>query len=137
MGTKVLVSLQNRDREEIATFTFDHDVAESFIQLTDRSGSTFSVLDPLTDRVNLILPTRSEVEVPQPPVLPDKSACKPGDVFPEDANVTAEDQVNSDGLEANGYVPETRGTWGAGQYITIGTFRFTVAGDVWAPGTGV
>lgn len=64
---KVLLDFVNRIEEPITTIEFEHDAPEHFIQLRDRTGSTIAVLDPQTDYVKVILPTKSESEVPNPP----------------------------------------------------------------------
>lgn len=69
---------------------------------------------------------------PAPP--PDKGSASPGDVFPSEPTVTAEDQTNADKLTALGYVAAPLTLWTAGQYITVGTFHFRWNGAAWAPG---
>lgn len=134
---EVRISIQNRDRKEIGSITFEHEANEHYIQLTDRTGSTISVLDPLTNVVNMILPTYSEIEVDTgEPVGPEKGSASPGDIFPEDPSVSAEDQPTADSLVGLGYIADPQTSWAPGSFITIGIYNFTWLGN-WTAGKGM
>lgn len=64
---KVLLDFVDRNEDPVTTIEFEHDSKEDYIQLRDRTGSTFAVLDPLTDYVKVILPTVTASDVPNPP----------------------------------------------------------------------
>lgn len=63
-----------------------------------------------------------------------KAAAAPGQVFPPEPTVTAQDTTNALKLAGLGYVANPTGAWTTGQGITIGAFQFSWTGAVWAPG---
>lgn len=64
----------------------------------------------------------------------DKGAASPGDVFPAEPTVTAQDATNAGKLTALGYVASPTTAWTTGQKITVGTFDFNWSGTAWAAG---
>lgn len=68
---------------------------------------------------------------------PLKSEASPGDVFPAEPTITAQDVTNAGKLAGLGYVAAPQTTWTAGQFIVIdpvGNFTFHWNGTVWYPG---
>lgn len=63
-----------------------------------------------------------------------KAAAAPGDVFPTEPTVTAQDSTNAAKLAALGYVAAPTSAWTSGQAITIGAFLFNWSGSAWAAG---
>ena len=70
----------------------------------------------------------------KPGEVADRGAAEPGDVFPAEPSVTAEDTTNAAKLTGLGYVALPATVWTTGQGITIGTFRFSWDGSAWDPG---
>lgn len=71
---------------------------------------------------------------PTPPPGPDPGSASPGDVFPAEPTVTAEDATNAAKLGPLGYVADPTDPWAADDYMTVGTFRFYWDGAAWQPG---
>ena len=65
---------------------------------------------------------------------PSKGAAKPGDVFPAEATVSAEDATNAGKLAGLGFVASPTTAWTAGQKIQVGTHSFHWDGTKFAPG---
>ena len=63
-----------------------------------------------------------------------KGSAKPGDVFPEEPTLTAEDSVNAAKLSTLGYVANPQTPWIADERILIGPYAFTWYGTAWGPG---
>jgi hypothetical protein len=63
-----------------------------------------------------------------------KAAAAPGDIFPAEATITAEDVTNAGELTALGYIADPLTAWTSGQAITIGAFQFSWDGTAWDPG---
>lgn len=65
----------------------------------------------------------------EPPL---KSAVEPGDTFPAEPTITAEDGTRAGLLAGLGYVAAPPGTaWASGEFFSIGTFRFNWSGSAW------
>lgn len=62
------------------------------------------------------------------------TAVEPGDIFPAEATVTAEDAPSAALLTGLGYAPADTAAWATGEFFTIGTFTFNWSGTAWAPG---
>jgi len=79
----IAVSVQDRDGNELAAFTFTPDARPPVIELYDRTGRTVSTLDPLCDQIRMVLPTHTE-PAPAGPVIdtvaPTTAAANSGDV---------------------------------------------------------
>lgn len=65
---------------------------------------------------------------------PDRSSASPGDVFPADPAITAQDSTNAALLAGLGFIaaPQTVWTWMQG--INVGPFMFYWDGAAWQPG---
>lgn len=63
-----------------------------------------------------------------------RADAKPGDTFPADPDITAQDATNAAKLAAEGFVANPQTAWATGQKITIGTFQFNWSGTAWAAG---
>lgn len=63
-----------------------------------------------------------------------KGAAKPGDVFPYEPTVTAEDPTNAAKLDGLGYIADPQTPWTTGQGITLGIYNFHWTGTVWKEG---
>jgi hypothetical protein len=63
-----------------------------------------------------------------------RSDANPGDVFPADTDITAQDATNAAKLTAEGFVANPQAAWTTGQKITIGTYQFNWSGTAWAAG---
>ena len=63
-----------------------------------------------------------------------KGNAKPGDVFPPESTVTAEDATNAAKLDALGYVANPQTPWLASEKILIGPHAFSWYGNDWAAG---
>jgi hypothetical protein len=68
-----------------------------------------------------------------PPPL-NKAAAAPGNVFPTEPTVTAQDAPNAAKLGPLGYVALPLSNWTTGQAITVGAFLFNWTGAAWAAG---
>jgi hypothetical protein len=72
------------------------------------------------------------------PATPTKGAAGPGDVFPAEATISAEDATNAAKLAGLGYVANPTTAWATGESITIGTggtaYEFSWDGAKWAAG---
>lgn len=67
--------------------------------------------------------------------LPVKGQSRPGDVFPADPGVTAEDLPNAAKLMDLGYYPlDSETPWATGEAMTIGAYDFHWGATDWAPG---
>lgn len=69
-----------------------------------------------------------------PGAAPLKPGIFPGDYFPPDGAVTAEDSTNAATLDDLGYLPFTVTAWVPGSYFTLGTFHFYWNGTAWGAG---
>lgn len=65
---------------------------------------------------------------------PFKYAVLVGDTLPTDAGITASDGTNATALGVLGYVPWIATAWTAGQFMTVGTYRFYWTGTAWHAG---
>lgn len=95
---------------------------------------------PAGDQLAIV---KTDVQPPAPtdgcqPLVapPDPGDVEPGDVFPANPSVTAEDGTNAAALIGLGYVvsPGSVAAWDEGEFFTIGTFHFYWDGDSWEPG---
>lgn len=68
------------------------------------------------------------------PVQLNKGQAVNGAVFPTEVTITAEDAPNAAKLAGLGYVAVPGTNWGAGQYMTVGSFRFHWNGTIWVAG---
>ena len=68
------------------------------------------------------------------PVQLNKAQAVNGAVFPPEATITAEDSTNAAKLAGLGYVAVPGTNWGAGQYMTVGTYKFHWNGTIWVAG---
>ena len=69
------VSVQDRSGNEIANFDFVPDAVPRVIELYDRTGRTISILDPLVDQINMILPIQDALLItPSSPEVETKPA---------------------------------------------------------------
>lgn len=65
-----------------------------------------------------------------------KDRVKPGDRFPNESAITAEDATNAAKLAGLGYVAQNPATaWQTGYYFLVTTYKFHWTGSAWAPGT--
>ena len=64
----------------------------------------------------------------------DKGAAAPGDAFPAEAGVNAEDAPNAAKLAGANFVANPTTAWTTGQSITVGTYAFHWDGSAWAAG---
>lgn len=71
---------------------------------------------------------------PPVPPGPDKGSASPGDTFPAEVTVTAEDATNAAKLAGLGYVADPTTPWAADEYMTVGAYRFWWNGTQWMPG---
>ena len=72
------------------------------------------------------------------PITPaEKGAAAPGDVFPAEPTVTAEDVTNAAKLAGLGYVADPLTAWTTDQKIMVGAFAFSWDGTAWDPGAAV
>jgi len=63
---------------------------------------------------------------------PAKAAVEPGDVFPAEPTITAEDGTKAALLAGLGYVAAPPGSaWASGEFFSIGTYRFNWSGAAW------
>lgn len=69
-----------------------------------------------------------------PGSTPLKPGIFPGDYFPPDGAVTAEDATNAATLDDLGYLPFSTAVWATGLYFTLGTFHFSWDGTAWDAG---
>ena len=69
-----------------------------------------------------------------PPTPPDPGSASPGDTFPAEATITAEDSTNAAKLAGLGYVADPLTAWTVGQRMTVGTYRFYWSGTAWTAG---
>ena len=58
----------------------------------------------------------------------------PGDTFPADPDITAQDSTNAAKLAGEGFVANPQTAWTTGQKITIGVHQFNWSGTAWAAG---
>ncbi|QJD49827.1 hypothetical protein QDW19_gp12 [Microbacterium phage AvGardian] len=65
---------------------------------------------------------------------PAKGNAAPGNVYPAEATVTAQDSTNAAKLAGLGYVANPTTNWTTGQKITIGAYQFNWTGTAWAAG---
>jgi len=63
-----------------------------------------------------------------------RSDANPGDTFPADTDITAQDATNAAKLAGEGFVANPQTAWTTGQKITIGTYQFNWSGTAWAAG---
>ena len=63
-----------------------------------------------------------------------RADANPGDTFPADPDITAQDSTNAAKLNGEGFVANPQTAWTTGQKITIGTFQFNWSGTAWAAG---
>jgi len=63
-----------------------------------------------------------------------RSDANPGDTFPADPDITAQDATNAAKLNGEGFIANPQTAWTTGQKITIGTFQFNWSGVAWAAG---
>lgn len=63
-----------------------------------------------------------------------QNAVQPGDIYPPEPTVTAQDSTNAAKLVALGYTPATNVAWAAGEFFTVGTRQFNWSGAAWAAG---
>jgi hypothetical protein len=66
---------------------------------------------------------------------PSKGAASPGDIFPAEPTITAQDPANAAKLTGLGYVADPQTAWTAGQQIVIGTWAFYWDGTAWVGGS--
>lgn len=66
----------------------------------------------------------------------DESAAEPGDEFPAEATVTAQDATNAAKLAGLGFVASPTTAWDADEYILVGAYAFYWTGTAWAAGEG-
>lgn len=106
-------------------------------QITDRGDLTFTragaVLIPVTLTCYPDANGDTVIIYAEGPLV-DKASSSPGDVFPAEPTVTAEDAPNAAKLAGLGYVAFPTTAWTTGQAITIGTFKFNWDGTAWAAG---
>ena len=79
-----------------------------------------------------VIPTLTWGEVG--PIQLNKAQATNGAVFPTEVTVTAEDAPNAAKLAGLGYVAVPGTNWGAGQFMTVGAFRFHWNGTIWVAG---
>jgi hypothetical protein len=63
-----------------------------------------------------------------------RADAAPGDTFPADSDITAQDSTNAAKLAGEGFVANPITAWTTGQKITIGTYQFNWSGSAWAAG---
>lgn len=63
----------------------------------------------------------------------DPAAIEPGDAFPSNVDVTAQDGTEAGTLVSLGYVT-TGAAWDTGEYFSIGSYQFHWNGTAWAAG---
>ena len=63
-----------------------------------------------------------------------KGAAGPGQAFPAEETVTAQDATNAAKLGPLGYVAAPTSAWTTGQRIRVGDFDFYWTGTAWAAG---
>lgn len=66
--------------------------------------------------------------------IPNKASARPGDTFPNEPTVTAEDATNAGKLTGLGYVANPLTAWTVGQAITVNTYRFHWDSTAWVAG---
>lgn len=68
-------------------------------------------------------------------VPPNKAAVEPGDVFPAEPTITAQDETRALLLTGLGFIADLPGTsWTIGEFFTVGTFQFSWTGIAWHAG---
>jgi len=63
----------------------------------------------------------------------DRTAIGPGDTFPPNPSVTAQDATNAAALVGLGYTT-SGAAWATGEFFSIGTYQFNWTGSAWAAG---
>ena len=63
-----------------------------------------------------------------------KADARPGNTFPDEPTVTAQDAPNAAKLGPLGYVAVPTSNWTSGQKITVNSFLFNWNGTAWAAG---
>lgn len=63
-----------------------------------------------------------------------RADSNPGDTFPADPDITAQDSTNAAKLAGEGFVANPQTAWTTGQKITIGTYQFSWNGTAWQAG---
>jgi hypothetical protein len=63
-----------------------------------------------------------------------RADANPGDIFPADTDITAQDATNAAKLAGEGFVANPQTAWTTGQKITVGTYQFNWSGTAWAAG---
>jgi hypothetical protein len=98
---------------------------------------TFDLTLPVDGKPQVDFGTATDHE-PVPPseeiTGPDRASASPGDVFPADPDITAQDQTNADKLTAEGFIADPQTLWLYAQQMNVGPYAFHWSGTAWAPG---
>jgi len=126
---------------------FNGDQAPRFIGRTRITSGTMGgpARENLTSDFTLGLTTKPDVEFGLPgssriitgagsEQAVARADTNPGDIFPADPDITAQDATNAAKLAGEGFVANPQTAWTTGQKMTVGTFQFNWSGTAWAAG---